>query len=72
MMSAMSPQSNEIGSTYLGATPSGTENPIQQASMRPVDDIYKYLTDYARERPEVCAMWAFGIGFVLGWKLKPW
>jgi hypothetical protein len=28
--------------------------------------------EYARERPEVVALWAFGIGFVLGWKLKPW
>lgn len=30
------------------------------------------LKDYARERPEVVALWCFGIGFVLGWKLKPW
>ena len=28
--------------------------------------------EYARQRPEVVAMWAFGIGFILGWKLKPW
>lgn len=28
--------------------------------------------EYAKERPEVVALWAFGIGFVLGWKLKPW
>jgi hypothetical protein len=28
--------------------------------------------DYARERPEVVTMWAFGIGFVLGWKLRIW
>ena len=27
---------------------------------------------YTRERPEVVALWAFGVGFVLGWKLKPW
>lgn len=31
-----------------------------------------FFHDYARERPEVVAMWAFGIGFILGWKLKPW
>ena len=30
------------------------------------------LREYSRERPEVVALWAFGIGFVLGWKLKPW
>ena len=28
--------------------------------------------DYARQRPEVVTMWAFGIGFVLGWKLRIW
>lgn len=28
--------------------------------------------EYAKERPEVVALWTFGIGFVLGWKLKPW
>jgi hypothetical protein len=28
--------------------------------------------EYARERPDVVALWCFGIGFVLGWKLKPW
>lgn len=26
---------------------------------------------YARSRPEVVAMWCVGIGFVLGWKLRP-
>ncbi len=28
--------------------------------------------EYASERPEVVALWIFGLGFVLGWKLKPW
>lgn len=36
------------------------------------DAAVTFFRDYARERPEVVAMWAFGIGFVLGWKLKPW
>ena len=26
---------------------------------------------YAREKPEAALLWAVGIGFVLGWKLKP-
>jgi hypothetical protein len=30
------------------------------------------LREYARDYPEVVALWAFGIGFILGWKLKPW
>lgn len=40
--------------------------------MPPAEAAMTYLHDYARERPEVIAMWCFGIGFVLGWKLKPW
>jgi len=30
------------------------------------------VKDYARDEPVSFALWAFGIGFVLGWKLKPW
>jgi len=27
---------------------------------------------YAREKPVEAMCWMFGIGFILGWKLKPW
>jgi hypothetical protein len=37
-----------------------------------LDDTIQYLRDYAREKPENAALWCLGIGFVLGWKLKPW
>jgi hypothetical protein len=48
--------------------------PESSASMQtpPTEALMQYFKDYARERPEVLAMWCFGIGFVLGWKLKPW
>jgi hypothetical protein len=35
-------------------------------------DVVDYLKEYAREKPEVAALWCFGLGFILGWKLKPW
>jgi len=41
-------------------------------AMQPFDDLYQYFQEYAKERPDVVALWCFGIGFVLGWKLKPW
>jgi hypothetical protein len=40
--------------------------------LRPVHDLTEYVREYAREKPEVVALWCLGIGFVLGWKLKPW
>jgi hypothetical protein len=35
-------------------------------------DLMQYFREYARENPEKTALWCLGIGFVLGWKLKPW
>jgi len=43
-----------------------------QSDLRPFEDFMTYLREYTRERPEVVALTCFGIGFVLGWKLKPW
>jgi hypothetical protein len=36
------------------------------------NDAIDRLRDYARENPATVALWALGIGFILGWKLKPW
>jgi len=43
-----------------------------EQELRPLEDALEYLRAYARERPEVVALTCFGIGFILGWKLKPW
>jgi hypothetical protein len=43
-----------------------------EESLRPSSDLVAYVRQYARERPEVVALWCLGIGFVLGWKLKIW
>lgn len=40
--------------------------------LRPAQDLLEYAQTYAREKPDVAALWCFGIGFVVGWKLKPW
>lgn len=40
--------------------------------LHPVEDMLDYLRQYARENPEVAALTCFGVGFVLGWKLKLW
>ena len=38
----------------------------------PLEDVMNYMRRYARENPETFALWCLGIGFVLGWRLKPW
>ena len=46
--------------------------PIDEQGLKPWDDLMDYLRVYSRERPEVVALTCFCIGFILGWKLKPW
>lgn len=46
--------------------------PGEPADRNAPPEFTAYLKEYARERPEVVALWCFGIGFILGWKLKPW
>jgi hypothetical protein len=36
------------------------------------NDVVEYLIEYARENPGYAALCCLGVGFVLGWKLKPW
>lgn len=43
-----------------------------QENLQPAQDLIAYVKDYARHKPEAAALWCFGIGFVVGWKLKPW
>ena len=44
----------------------------EDQQLEPFADLMEYLREYAQERPEVTAMVCFGLGFILGWKLKPW
>src|SRR5690349_11106696 len=43
-----------------------------EGPMQPGPDFVQYLKEYARQKPEVAALWCVGLGFILGWKLKPW
>ncbi len=45
---------------------------LPKERLHPADDILEYATTYARQNPGTAALWCFGIGFILGWKLKPW
>ena len=35
-------------------------------------DIIEAVIKYGREKPASAALICLGVGFVLGWKLKPW
>lgn len=48
---------------------SGMQRMVQS---QPVQDLMTSAKEYARRNPEAAALWCFGIGFVLAWKIKPW
>jgi len=56
-------------SDYAGIAEPTAERDFE---LHPLDDFLAYLREYTRERPEVVALACFTIGFVLGWRLKPW
>ena len=60
------------GNTSTVAAKQRTLSENRQDELQPSQDFVQYLKDYARAKPDVAALWCFGIGFVVGWKLKPW
>jgi hypothetical protein len=62
--------------------PTQRQAPAQNKSMRsepPMEspqeithDIIEYAMEYSRANPGYAALCCIGVGFVLGWKLKPW
>jgi hypothetical protein len=48
------------------------DDPSTGALESVANDVMDQLKDYAREHPAAFGLWALGVGFVLGWKLKPW
>ncbi len=57
----------------------GTDTPAGRATEANCDsqlcvlnDLQCYTKQYIRQQPETAALICVGIGFLLGWKLKPW
>ncbi len=46
-----------------------TQDYAQHYVAEPARDIFSLLRDYANEKPDVAAMWCFGLGVLVGWKL---
>lgn len=62
-------------STARAPQSAANRNESVSADRRAVDvkaDLIEYLTAYARQNPGRAALFCLGVGFVLGWKLKPW
>ena len=45
---------------------------VDRNELKPYEDFVDYLERYTRQNPSVVALTCLGLGFILGWKLKPW
>jgi hypothetical protein len=69
MSTASGSRAEHWPSDMASAGREGLEANWAESTLREVVDS---LEDYAHREPLKFAAWVFGIGFVLGWKLKPW
>ncbi|QEG02755.1 hypothetical protein Mal15_68760 [Stieleria maiorica] len=47
------------------------QDAAQHYVREPAKDLFSLAKDYAKDHPDVAACWAFGLGVIVGWKLKP-
>ncbi len=59
-------------STFTENRAEGPNSASSQKPLRPLDDFQCYARQYIEQQPEACALICLGVGFILGWKLKPW
>lgn len=59
-----------MSTTQTAGEPRPATPITERTPKRPIRDLTQYGWDYCRERPDVVALWCFGLGFILGWKLR--
>jgi hypothetical protein len=68
----MSNEKTTVTSEPAAAEPERPEELAGDTELTAIEAAYECFRAYAREQPGVMALWCLGLGFVLGWKLKPW
>ena len=72
-MSVDSPTTPRTAEHHGRPSTTGRRQPHDPPSLsETANDAIECFQHYAKERPDVVAMCCLGVGFVLGWKLKPW
>lgn len=69
--SPMSEAARETAGRVVHTAAGATQDYAHYYVAEPAKDLIALVKDYARDKPDVAAMWAFGLGVLVGWKLKP-
>ncbi|NND96122.1 MAG: hypothetical protein HKN47_02195 [Pirellulaceae bacterium] len=78
MSTSTSPQTNdssavrEMVQDTTESISEGCKIATEHYVTEPAKDLVSLAKSYAKDKPEVAAVWAFGLGVIVGWKIKPW
>ncbi|KAA5542636.1 hypothetical protein FYK55_13965 [Roseiconus nitratireducens] len=67
----LSEQAREQAQHFAHSAVEVGQEAAQHYVKEPAKDLFGLAKEYAKDNPDVAACWAFGLGFLLGWKLKP-
>ena len=63
---------NRVGQNPESQSKDSVRQPGCETERSVLCDLQCYTRDYVQQQPEKAALICIGIGFILGWKLKPW
>ncbi|TWT53819.1 hypothetical protein Pla22_14520 [Rubripirellula amarantea] len=67
----MSEQAKEAANRVAAGAGEIASDAAKHYVQEPAADLFSLAKAYAKDNPDVAACWAFGIGVLVGWKLKP-
>lgn len=67
----MSDRARESASRAASGAGDAAHDAARHFVREPAADLFSLAKQYARDKPDVAACWAFGLGVLVGWKLKP-
>ncbi|TWU08432.1 hypothetical protein [Stieleria varia] len=67
----VSDKARDVANRAMSSAAEMTHDYADHYVKEPAKDLFSLAKSYAKDHPDVAAMWAFGLGIVIGWKLKP-
>lgn len=68
---AMTDQAREAANRVAAGALEMGQEAAHHYVKEPAQDLLSLAKSYAKDNPDVAACWAFGLGVLVGWKLKP-
>ncbi|MEP3833344.1 hypothetical protein [Rhodopirellula bahusiensis] len=67
----MSDQARDTADRVANGAVEFGRDAAQHYVKEPAQDLFGLAKAYAKDHPDVAACWAFGLGVMIGWKIKP-